>query len=68
MAAFALAMLTLFTLIAGAVFSLQAQTDPAGAQAPAVAHNAWSSGAAMVVRNNSVLLTQAIENIGALRL
>jgi N-acetylneuraminic acid mutarotase len=46
MAAFALTMLILFTL-AGATLPLQAQTDGAGVQAPAVTHNTWTSGAAM---------------------
>ena len=46
-AAFALTMLTLFILTAGAAVPLQAQTRSARAQAPLINHNTWSSGAAI---------------------
>jgi large repetitive protein len=47
MAAFALTMLALFILTTGAALPLQAQTDSANAQSPAVTHNTWTSGAAL---------------------
>ncbi len=45
MGALALTMLTVFILTAGAALSLQAQTDQAKAQAPALTHNTWTSAA-----------------------
>ena len=41
------AMLALSVMTIGAALPLQAQTDAARAQAPAVTHNTWTSGAAM---------------------
>jgi N-acetylneuraminic acid mutarotase len=47
MAAFALTMLIIFVLTAGAVFPLQAQTDSPAKAEPAVTHNTWTSGTAL---------------------
>jgi N-acetylneuraminic acid mutarotase len=47
MVAFAFTVLALFILTGGASLPLQAQTDSAEKQAPAVTHNTWTSGAAM---------------------
>jgi N-acetylneuraminic acid mutarotase len=47
MPAFGLSLLALFVLAAGAILPLQAQTESAGEQAPAVNHNTWTSGAPM---------------------